>query len=293
MVGILKQAEQVQKNKHTQYISRKATHPMLQPETADISFTNNIFLSREPREGDWFWGSTLCSNSQAANVSNPSFDKTRRYRNLSDLEQQRQSTSRPWDLNQFPPICPNSEAGSTSAYRSMRMLMGSRDQVLPLSQLSLEELMLRNEGIWQFQELYHQFQKNYEYEFEKNSVDEKTRKHQSLFSTINSGESPSRSVQKSEYLKRRELTPRPSPKNPKRYKAIDTLLVRAGRSLKSPIVTYLKEGCIVTVNQLKKRRARIVKPNKEGQYERVGWVSTHLGDNRMLVPWNNGSPSVE
>lgn len=273
-----------------QKLSKKSALPFLQPETADTSYTNNPSFPREPRELEQLWGSPLCSNPQAANLSaNSSFDKLRWYKNLSVLEPQTDSPSQPWDFDKFSPMYSNSEGRSTSAYRSRRMIMGCRDQVIPLSQQSVEELMLRNERFWQFHELYNQFRN-----FENNSVEEETCMRQRQFSTIPRGEPHSHSVPKPEYRKRKELTPRPSPKNPKTYKAISRVLVRAGRSLKSPQVTYLKEGSIVIVNQLKKRRARIVQPNKTGEYERVGWVSTHSGDNeRMLVPWNNGSPSVE
>jgi len=272
-----------------QELYKKSTLPLMQPETADIAFTNNLPLPREPREWEQFWDSTFCSNRQAVNMGvNASFDNIRRYRHLGILDPHSESPSRPWDLNKFSPMYSSCKGGNTSGYRSTR---GSRDQVLPLSKLSIEELMLRNGQFWQFNE-YSQFP-NFEYEFENNSVDEDTRKPQSVFSTPHLGEPPSHSVPKPEYRKRK-LTPRPSPKNPKMYKAISRVLVRAGRSLKSPEVTYLKRGSIVIVNQLKKRIARIVQPNKEGKYERVGWVSTHSGDNeRMLVPWNSVSTTVE
>jgi len=286
------------KNKPVEYqrqeLSKRSTFPLLQPEIADMSFTNNFSLPSKPGEWEQFRGSTFSSNPQTANMAAiASFDKISRYRHLGILEPESWSPSQPWDSDKFSPMYSCTKGGNTSGYRSTRMIMGSRDQVIPLSQPPFEELMLRNEQFWQFHELYNQL-RNFESEFENNSVDEETREPQRVFSTLDLGEPPSHSVPKPEYRKRKELTPRPSPKNPKTYKAISRVLVRAGRSLKSPQLAYLKRGSIVIVNQLKKRRARIVQPNKEGEYERVGWVSTHSGDNeRMLVPWTNNSTLVE
>jgi len=81
-----------------------------------------------------------------------------------------------------------------------------------------------------------------------------------------------------------EGTPRPSPKRPRPYLVNSRLEVRSGKSTESPLVAYLEKGAVVIVNQLKKRRARIVKLMEHGEPEEIGWVWTHSKTAQLLAP---------
>jgi len=81
-------------------------------------------------------------------------------------------------------------------------------------------------------------------------------------------------------------THRPSPKHPSTFKVICPTAVTTGKKLKSKFVRNLEEGEVVLVNQLKKRRARIIRSNVEDP-EVIGWVSTHSEEGKqLLVAWN-------
>lgn len=67
--------------------------------------------------------------------------------------------------------------------------------------------------------------------------------------------------------------PRPSPKRPIEYKALKRLLIRDGKSLRRDEVGYLEKGRRVFVNQIKGRRARLIKRKKDDQ--NWGWVSIY------------------
>jgi len=289
-----------------QELFKRSSRTFLQHETSDI-YTTDESLVRA-----WqFLKSAECSNDQRARLrANASFDNMSLYRNYNVLESPKENPHMlsppeeiPWMLS---PFCSSSEGGSSSGApnRSTRMTMSSRDQVFPLSPLSATKLLLKyNEDKERIlHELYNESPK-FEYEVQNHSVDEKSRKHKNVFLNIPSAGSGSESAPKREYTnqkykvdngRRKERTPRPSPRNPKTYKVVARVLVRTGRSLKSSQLTHLEKGSVVIVNQLKKRRARIVHPNEEGEYECLGWVSTHSDDNqRLLVPWNDSLPSVE
>jgi len=75
---------------------------------------------------------------------------------------------------------------------------------------------------------------------------------------------------------------RPSPGEPIEYISLTCLTIRVGK--KSPnIVGWLGKGLKVTVNQLKSKRARLIKPNKEIW----GWVSMYSKEGTAyLAPVN-------
>jgi len=81
----------------------------------------------------------------------------------------------------------------------------------------------------------------------------------------------------------KKYPPRPSPKRPQKYKAMAELVIRAGKSLTGDVVGKLKEGLIVTVNQVKGRRARLIRESESGGVETVGWVSLHEKDGVNLL----------
>jgi len=66
--------------------------------------------------------------------------------------------------------------------------------------------------------------------------------------------------------------PRPRPVNLVRFKTLSILTVRDGKSLKNRKLTMLKKNAIVTVNQVKGRRARIIF-FQDGEPLTFGWVS--------------------
>jgi len=81
----------------------------------------------------------------------------------------------------------------------------------------------------------------------------------------------------------KKYPPRPNPKRPLKYKSMAELQIRAGKSLSGDIVGKLKEGVIVTVNQVKGRRARLIQESESGDVETIGWVSLHEEDGVNLL----------
>jgi len=81
----------------------------------------------------------------------------------------------------------------------------------------------------------------------------------------------------------KKYPPRPNPKRPLKYKSMADLVIRAGKSLSGDIVGKLKEGVIVMVNQVKGRRARLIRESKSGDVETIGWVSLHEQDGVNLL----------
>jgi len=81
----------------------------------------------------------------------------------------------------------------------------------------------------------------------------------------------------------KKYPPRPSPKRPWKYKSMAELVIRSGKSLSGDVVGKLKEGMIVTVNQVKGRRARLIRESKGGGVETIGWVSLHEKDGVNLL----------
>jgi len=57
------------------------------------------------------------------------------------------------------------------------------------------------------------------------------------------------------------------------------LVIRGGKSLSKVVVGYLAKGRRVTVNQLKGKQARLIKPNKEAW----GWVSMYSEEGTPLL----------
>merc|ERR1712060_708372 len=81
----------------------------------------------------------------------------------------------------------------------------------------------------------------------------------------------------------KKYPPRPCPKRPQKYKSMAELEIRSGKSLSGDIVGKLEEGMIVTVNQVKGRRARIIRESGNGGIETIGWVSLHEKDGVNLL----------
>lgn len=79
---------------------------------------------------------------------------------------------------------------------------------------------------------------------------------------------------------KKSMTPRASPGNPKTYKVKRDTTIQKGKKLTSKTVKELFKGETVLVNQLKKRRARVI--NQSGTV--IGWTSTHDKNERLLLP---------
>lgn len=76
---------------------------------------------------------------------------------------------------------------------------------------------------------------------------------------------------------------RPRPKRPIKYKSLYTLNINAGRSIHGKLVGELREGDIVTVNQVKGRRARLIEDKEYGETRTIGWVSLRDIDGAPLI----------
>jgi hypothetical protein len=76
--------------------------------------------------------------------------------------------------------------------------------------------------------------------------------------------------------------PRPSPSCPIQFKALDDLRIRSGKALTGKVVGEVKKNELVTVNQVKGRRARLMVIDKGRTYNR-GWVSVHTSEGKPLL----------
>jgi len=85
------------------------------------------------------------------------------------------------------------------------------------------------------------------------------------------------------YHLRKRLQKRPTPKSPLKYRVLTRCLIRKGKSLKTKGNGYLKKNDIVLVNQLKKRRARLVRDKGDGSYEAYGWVTVQRSNGLQLL----------
>jgi len=77
------------------------------------------------------------------------------------------------------------------------------------------------------------------------------------------------------YKLQKKWPPRPNPKRPLKYKSLAILKIRTGKSLNADVVGIINKGEIVTVNQVKGRRARLIEEGKNGKPVTIGWVSIH------------------
>jgi len=82
-------------------------------------------------------------------------------------------------------------------------------------------------------------------------------------------------------VKKRPL--RPSPTCPIQFKALHALRIRTGKALTGRVVGVVKKHELVTVNQVKGRRARLMYIDKEGNKWNRGWVSVHTSEGKPLL----------
>jgi len=81
----------------------------------------------------------------------------------------------------------------------------------------------------------------------------------------------------------RKKSLRARPDNPIKYKALRNAKIRAGKSVRSDIVSYLTKGSVVVINQIKGRSGRVVVPQPNGDFNKVGWVTLYTHDRQQLM----------
>jgi len=75
---------------------------------------------------------------------------------------------------------------------------------------------------------------------------------------------------------------RASPDNPTRYKTFYKVKIRSGKSVRSADLGYLPKGSVVIINQVKGRSGRVVFPQDDGEFVKVGWVTLYTDDRQLL-----------
>jgi len=83
------------------------------------------------------------------------------------------------------------------------------------------------------------------------------------------------------FMIREEYPPHPCSGNPILFKALKSLVIRKEKSLRSPNLGILEMGETVLVNQVKGRRARLIKRMEDTQT--WGWVSLYSEDSLPLL----------
>jgi len=91
-------------------------------------------------------------------------------------------------------------------------------------------------------------------------------------------------------FKLRWLWPKtPGPSRARTFKALMPLKILSGKSLtKSKFRGWLPKGTIVKVNQLKRRRARLIKENADGNIVIIGWVNMKMENGQRCLEQLDG-----
>jgi len=82
---------------------------------------------------------------------------------------------------------------------------------------------------------------------------------------------------------------RAKPTNPRFYKTLRKVKLRAGKSGEAKVIGYLPKGSLVLINQIKGRRGRVVIQKENGRYKNLGWVSLLTEDKKQLLKKCNPS----
>jgi len=77
---------------------------------------------------------------------------------------------------------------------------------------------------------------------------------------------------------------RPAPKNPRPFISLRDLMIFSGKSFKSQEKGLLLKDTVVTVNQLKGCRARLIRIQADGSVEVIGWVNVTIDGVQCLAP---------
>jgi len=76
---------------------------------------------------------------------------------------------------------------------------------------------------------------------------------------------------------------RARPDNPIKYKALRNVKIRSGKSVRTDTAGYLAKGSVVVINQIKGRSGRVVVPEPNGDFTKVGWVTLYTHDRQQLM----------
>jgi len=106
-----------------------------------------------------------------------------------------------------------------------------------------------------------------------------------VFQDSNVAQNELEKFRKMGYMMAKKFPPRPSPKSPIYYTTLESLIIRKGKAFSGPIVGSLEKGRKVLVNQIKGRRARLVKRSEGSGTKWVpwGWVSLRSAKGRPLI----------
>jgi len=81
----------------------------------------------------------------------------------------------------------------------------------------------------------------------------------------------------------RRKSTRARPDNPVEYKTLRNAKIRSGKSVRTDGVGYLQKGSVVVINQIKGRSGRVVHPQRNGEFIKVGWVTLYTHDGQQLL----------
>jgi len=81
----------------------------------------------------------------------------------------------------------------------------------------------------------------------------------------------------------RKKSPRTRPDNPTKYKTLRKAKIRAGKPARTDIIGHLSKGSVVLINQIKGRSGRIVTPQPDGCYTKVGWVTLYTRNRQQVL----------
>jgi len=82
------------------------------------------------------------------------------------------------------------------------------------------------------------------------------------------------------YKLRKKRRPRPSPRCPIMFKALHPLKIRSGKAFSRNVLGFVQKGDLVIVNQVKGRRARLMRVDNMSN---LGWVSLHTSEGVQLL----------
>jgi len=90
----------------------------------------------------------------------------------------------------------------------------------------------------------------------------------------------------------RRKSTRARPDNPIKYKTLRNAKIRSGKSVRTDGVGYLQKGAVVVINQIKGRSGRVVLPQHNGEFMKVGWVTLYTHDRQQLLEKVNPKRTV-
>jgi len=81
----------------------------------------------------------------------------------------------------------------------------------------------------------------------------------------------------------RKKSVRARPDNPLKYKVLRDGKLRFGKSVRSDFIKFISKGSVVVINQIKGRSGRVVVPQPDGSFTKVGWVTLYTHDRQQLL----------